>query len=366
MPGEQKKTEEPKEVEPQLSAADKEVLDYAAAEEAEADRIFNEMNGIKPDETKEPVKEEPKVAVKEEPKVEVKEPVVEVPKEAVKPDETKGLNPGTDDDLAAGLTVENAKKRISAAQNKMHESNKMAKTSTEEATRLVKENADLKALIEQAATTPEEKPPEKKVEKPTETDDEIEANIEAIKTEYPEIGAPMLELLRRQQTQNKYLTDKLDSIEVREQKREADAKTLADNTHLSAIHKAHPDYKEISVEPLFDEWIDGLPAIERVGAQAIRKDGDTSDVIDLLTTFKKANGYTAPDVVEEEPKPATVDSKLDKARKMATPSFKKTKEVNIADKKVKFTQSQIAGWTEKEWAENEAAVDAAMAEGLVV
>ena len=346
----------------QLNDADREVLSYAAAEEAEADRIFNEMNGITPAE--EP-KEVPKEVPKEEPKAEVVKEVPKAKEEVV--DDTKGLNPSADDDLLADLTVENAKKRISAAQTKMHESNKAAKTTSEEAARLVKENADLKALIEQAATTPEPAAPvAKEVEAPQESDTEIEANIEAIKAEYPEIGGPMIELLRRQQTQNKILTDKLNGIEVREEKRVADAEAVANNAHLSAIHDAHPDYKEISVEPLFDEWIDGLPAMERIGAQAIRKDGDTKDVISLLTTFKKANGYIAPDPVEDEPTPGKVDSKLDKARKMTTPSFKKAKEVNIADKKIKFTQAQIAAWTEQEWAENEAAVDAAMAEGLVV
>jgi NADH:ubiquinone oxidoreductase subunit E len=354
MPGE-KDNKTAEEAQLNLSVADKEVLDYSAKEEAEADRIFNEANGITPEgEEKKPGAEEEEVKKVE--KQEAKKPEGEV-------DDTKGLNPKPgDEDLLADLTVENAKKRISAAQSKMHESNKNANTSSEEATRLAKENADLKALIEQAATKTEETAPEQKAVAPQETDDEVEKSIEAIKAEYPEIGGPMIELLRRQQNQNKVLTEKLDGIEVREQKREADAKTLADNTHLTAISDAHPDFREISNEPLLDEWINSLPTMEKVGAQAIRKDGATDAVIELLTSFKKANGYLPPDEVTKKP----VNSKVEKAKKMSTPSFKKAKEVDVSDRKIKFTQDQISKWTEQEWADNEAAVDAALAEGLVV
>ena len=351
MPGEKKKDETQPEV--NLNQADREVLSYAAAEEAEADRILVEAMGQGPEE---PAKEEP---VKPEAKVEEPKKVEVTPEE-------KGLNPKTDDDLLADLTVDNAKKRISAAQNKMHESNKMAKTATEEAARVVKENADLKVLIEQAAT---QEPattadtPAAETKAPVETDDEVEKSLETLRQEYPEIAEPMVKLLHKQQTQNKILTDKLNGIESREQKRDADAKELADNAHLNAISTAHPDFREISGEPLLDEWINSLPVMEKIGAQAIRKDGNTGDVIELLTTFKKANGYTLPDPETPEDK---VDSKLEKAKKMTNPSFKKAKKVNITDKKVKFTQAEIAGWTEKEWTENEAAVDAALAEGLVV
>jgi hypothetical protein len=358
MPGEIKKTEQET---VQLSAADQQVIDYAAKEEAEADRILEEAFGQgkppegedKPEEAKEAVKAE-----KEEPK--------KAEKEGEGTDENKGLNPKTDEELLAELTVENAKKRISAAQSKMHETNKELNTlknsSTEEATRLAKENAELRLLIEQASTTPEadrakaEQTPDATVQ----ADGEIEKSIEAIKAEYPEIGEPMIQLLNRQQAQNKILTDKLNGIEDREVKREAAAKETADNAHLTAVADAHPDYLEIANEPLLDEWIGKLPVMERIGARAIRKGGETNDVIELLTTFKKENGYTLPD---KEPEKTPADSKIEKAKKMSTPSFKKAKEVNMVNKKVKFTQEEISKWTEKEWAANEHLVDAALAEG---
>jgi hypothetical protein len=359
MPGEIKKDEQ-KQPEVNLSAADREVIDFAAKEEAEADRILAEALGQAPkkkDEPQEPVKEPEKIEVKEpENKPEPKEPL----------DDNKGLNPKVDEDLLADLTVDNAKKRISAAQAKMHESNKMAKTATEEATNLVKENADLRALVEQAATQEPAKAPEGTAPEPTatvESDEEVEKSLETLRQEYPEIAEPMVKLLHKQQTQNKILTDKLNGIESREQKRDADAKQVADNAHLTAISTAHPDFREISAEPLLDEWINALPVMEKIGAQAIRKDGDTNDVIELLTTFKKANGYVLPDPTPEADK---VDSKLEKAKKMATPSLRKAKEVNITDKKVKFTQDEISKWSEAEWAANEAAVDEALKEGLVV
>jgi hypothetical protein len=358
MPGEIKKTE-PEQI--QLSAADQQVIDFAAKEEAEADRILAEALGKgKPPEDED---EAAKAAAVEE--VLAKE-AEKGEKEEIVPDDNKGLNPKTDEDLLAELTVENAKKRISAAQNKMHETNKelnnLKNTSTEEATRLAKENAELRLMIEQASTTPEaDKAKAEQVPDATvETDGEIEKGIEAIKAEYPEIGEPMIQLLKRQQTQNKILTDKLNGIEDREIKREAVAKETADNAHLTAVADAHPDYLEIANEPLLDEWIGNLPVMERIGAQAIRKGGETNDVIELLTTFKKENGYTLPD---KTPEKEIVDSKLAKAKKMATPSFKKAKEVNMVNKKVQFTQEEISKWSEKEWAANEHLVDAALAQG---
>jgi hypothetical protein len=367
MPGEIKKTEQ----EPiQLSAADQQVIAFAAKEEAEADRILAEALGKTPEgEGKTPEEEAAEQAATVKAEADKEAEAKKGEKEAVVPDDNKGLNPKTDEDLLAELTVENAKKRISAAQSKMHETNKelnnLKNTSTEEATRLAKENADLRLLIEQASTTPEadKAKAEQLPDATVETDGEIEKGIEAIKAEYPEIGEPMIQLLKRQQTQNKILTDKLNGIEDREIKREAVAKETADNAHLTAVADAHPDYMEIANEPLLDEWIGSLPVMERIGAQAIRKGGETNDVIELLTTFKKENGYTLPDK-ENEKTPA--DSKIEKAKKMSTPSFKKAKEVNMVNKKVKFTQEEISKWTEKEWAANEHLVDAALADHAVV
>lgn len=371
MANEKKKTEE---VIPMVDTANKEVLEFSKNEEAEADRIFYEAQGLQAD-GKTPLEEEKKEELDAEKKPEPEEkekkeePEKGMPAKIDKPkeDKPKELEPKDDDDLTKGLTTENADKRISAAQNKMHTSNKTAKDAVEAQNQLQKVNDDLRKIIDENAT----KTPEKEVDiKPPEieqTEGEIEKDLEALRTEYPEIAEPMIKMMQRNNAENKSLNDRLDKQEAKDAKREADVETTKQTTHYDAIEEVHPDFMEISQDPLLDEWIEGLGPIERAGAKAIKtgKSGTTKDVIVLLTTFKKANGYKVPGEEVDKTTPDKTDSKLDKAKKHAVPQFNKSKEVNTQDKQIRFTQEQIKDWTEKEWQENEKAVDEAMAEGLV-
>jgi DNA mismatch repair ATPase MutS len=148
----------------------------------------------------------------------------------------------------------------------------------------------------------------------------------------------------------------MDTFDKKETQRVADTAKTAEEAHYDAIAEVHSDYEEISQEPLLDNWIKTLPALEQAGAAVIKKTGSPEDVIDLLTRFKEANGIKVP-----ANKKAT--SKLDKAKKEAIPSFRKAKEVNTQKNQTVFTREQIDKMTDKEWAENEPAIDAWMAAG---
>ncbi len=364
MANEPKKNEE---VIPMVDEANKSVIDFAKAEDAEGDRIFYEAQGLQADGVT-PLNEEPEKTPDDKEKKTEKEdktPEKGMPAKEEKPeDKPKEPESKDDDDLTIGLTTENADKRISAAQNKMHTSNKTAKDAVEAQAKLQKENEDLRKIIDEKATkeptkTEDGKPPEKE-----QTEDEIEKDLETLRSEYPEIAEPMIKMMQRNNTENKILKERLDKVDEVNNKRDADEKTVSDNAHYNAIAEVHSDFLEITQEPLLDEWINGLPAIEKAGATAIRKDGSTKDVISLLTTFKKANGYKVPSEAEDTPV-KKADSKLDKAKKAAVPQFNKAKEVNINDKQILFTQAQIKAMSEKEFAENESAIDAALIQGLV-
>jgi hypothetical protein len=350
-----KKTEE---VIPMVDTINKDIADFAKAEDDAANKIFYESQGLQEDGKtpigEEPPKEEPKKEglPKEEPKKE--EPPKEEPKKEDPPKE--------DEDLTKDLTVENATKRISAAQNKMHTSNKSAKDAVDELSRLQKENEGLKLLVDQKVT--EEPKAAKKEEQGAEvvpqTDTEMDADLENLRKEYPEIAEPMIKMMQKQNAQNVELQNRLSKQEERETKREEEAKVNKENSHYNAIEDVHPDFNEISQEPLLDEWISGLDPVERVGAESIRSNGKTKDVISLLTKFKKANGYKLPGDGKQDAKTTPADSKLAKAKKLQTPQFHKSKELNTDDNPVMFTQEQMHKWTEKEWAENEEAVNEAM------
>jgi regulator of replication initiation timing len=372
MAEEKTKTEE---VIPMIDTANKEILDFSKKEDAEADRIFYEANGLQADGVT-PLDEEPK-APPEKPEdgkpPEAKEKTEEKPEDGKPPE--KGIpskeakeeksEPKNDDDFTKDLTVENATKRISAAQNAMHTSNKTAKDAVEEQNKLQKENDDLRKIIDENTTKSPEKPEDgKPPEVKEKTEDEVETDLEKLRVEYPEIAEPMIKMMQKQKAENQILIDRIDKQDERETKREADVKVTKETKHYNDISEVHKDFYEITQEPLLDEWIESLPAIEKAGATAIRKGGSTEDVISLLTIFKKANGYTAP-TEEVKKTPTDKDSKLDKAKKAVTPQFNKSKDINTQDKQTLFTQEQIKNWSEKEWKENESAVDAAMKQGLV-
>jgi len=346
------------EVIPMVDSANQEVLDYSIKEDAEADRLFYEAQGLQAD-GKTPLDEDaPAIEAEEvEAKAETKETEGKPLAEVIKKEEPK------EDDLTVDLTVENADKRISSAQKKMHESNKTAKDAIDETNKLRKENEDLRRLVDDAATeapgTETAKAPDPIVVE--QTVEEVDEDLEKLRGEYPEIAEPMIKMMQKQNAENKALKDRLDKQDERNKQSDKDAKETKENAHYNAIAEVHPDFNEISQEPLLDDWINGLDPIERVGAEAIRNGGKTKDVIALLTKFKKANGYKVPG---ETPKD-TPNTKIAKAKTHVTPQFNKAKEVNTQDRQIKFTQEQISKWTDKEWAENEAAVDEAMSQGLV-
>ncbi len=347
MPGEKKAEEETKTA--VLDEANQEVADYVNSEEAEADRLFAEMN-------KDPNTEEPK---KKETEAK-KEAAPEAKKEEPKKEEAE--------DLTKDLTVENAEKRITATQKAMHTSNERASTAEKENARLKEENEALaKKLEEKPVGLPaQEGDTNKAEEKPAASEDELQKSLDELKAEYPEIAAPMLKMMAKQEAENKTLKDRLDAQDKKEIDREQKAAEDDKNSHVNAIAEVHSDYNEVSAEPLFNDWIQGLPTMERIGAEAVRKDGSAKDVIELLTSFKKANGYKLPgETTEKTTQKSKSDSKLDKAKGLATPTFNKTKDVNIQDKKIKFTQEQIHNMSPAEFEKMEPEIDKALQEGLV-
>ncbi len=345
-------------------AAGKEVLSYVQRLEQEADADFNTAHGIEADDKE---KDDDKADVKEaEKEAEVEEPEKTDDKEAKEPESKDKVADG-DDDLTKGLNTENATKRISAAQNKMHDSNARAKTAEEQTSKLQEENAALLKKLDAKITAPAdntEEPGKEAEAKETPKEDELQQSLDELSQEYPEIAKPMLKMMARQEVENKRLTEKVDNLEAKEVKREADVKEEKLNGHLKAISDVHKDFKEISEEPLLDEWIENLPVMERAGAQAIRKGGSTSDVIELLTTFKKANGYELPADTSEETPEKKGNSKLERAKKASNPSFNKSKDVNLKDGMVgKFTAKGIGAMSQAEYNAQEPAIDEWMAAG---
>jgi hypothetical protein len=375
MAGAKAASEEKAEQELPPHAAGREVLSYVQRLEKEADEDFAAVHGIDPekekiDDDKKGVEGSEKKAEGEEPeKVVDKEPEDKQPEGKDKVAEGDGKVAEGDDDLTKGLSTENAQKRISSAQSKMHDSNARATTAEGERDRLKEQNEALQKKLDtvpeaQAAAEPG-KEPEKKVASKADEEDDLKASMEELNQEYPEIAKPMLKMMARQEIENKKLSDQVATLVEKEETRTAEAVTVKENTHVKAISDAHKDYKEISEEPLLDDWIESLPAIERAGARAIKKAGSSTEVIELLTSFKKANGYELPADSKEDIPAKKSNSKIEKAKAKANPSFNKSKDVNIQDGQVEFTRQEIDAMSPAEFAEKEPAIDLAMSKGLV-
>lgn len=67
---------------------------------------------------------------------------------------------------------------------------------------------------------------------------------------------------------------------------------VLEEKHFAALHAAHSDYDEV-VEKI-PAWIKTQPIHVRPVLQQVYDSGDTQDVIDLITDFKKATGTPAP------------------------------------------------------------------------
>lgn len=348
--------------------AGREVLSYVQQQEKEADDAYAAAQGIDPEEEADDKKDEQEAeknaeAEKTDDK-EVEDKGLETKDKVAKDDKgDKG-----DEDLTKGLSTENAQKRIAAAQKQMHSSNQRAASAEGERDRLKEDNEALQEQIKAGGSTLEKEADQseaKKGEAVKVDDDELQKILTDLDQEYPEIAKPMLKMMAKQEAENNILKGQVAELQEGEKTRVAEAKTVKANTHVAAIAAAHSDYEEISNEPLLDQWIEELDPIQRAGARAIRKGGSTEDVIALLTNFKQSNGYEVTADSKKDTSEKKSNSKLDRAKQAANPSFNKSKDVNIQDGQTLFTRQQIDAMSPEEFAKNEPAIDAAMAKRLV-
>lgn len=98
--------------------------------------------------------------------------------------------------------------------------------------------------------------------------------------------------------------------------------------HFAAVAAAHPDFAEVVTK--LPAWIESQPSIVRAALQAAYEHGTAVQVVELLATYKKANGSTgaAPELpassaAQVTPKPAPV-SKAALAATLAPPKAQRS------------------------------------------
>ena len=79
----------------------------------------------------------------------------------------------------------------------------------------------------------------------------------------------------------------------------------SEESHFNSIKTAHPDFEKYRDDGSLKGWIDSQPNYLRTAMEKIYKEGDTQDVIDLYSRFKKENNIG--EQVTKKPGAATMD-----------------------------------------------------------
>lgn len=99
---------------------------------------------------------------------------------------------------------------------------------------------------------------------------------------------------------------------------------VSETSALSMIRSAHNDYDE-AMENAIVAWANNLPGFRKKTAQAVISDGETQDVIDLITAWKQETGKSKPRVVADGGK-STAAGDTQSGKKPAAPLSDKAKQ----------------------------------------
>ncbi len=168
-------------------------------------------------------------------------------------------------------------------------------------------------------------------------------SIEALSDQYEFLKPMMVELneLRQQVHQQTQQSSQV--------KQELDQQA-AQQAHINAILAVHPDAVSLANSSSFGGWLGN----QHQRLQQVMQNGTAQEVIDLL------NAYKSQTVQQTQQAQQT---KLDKAREMATPN---TRSQTSPNAKRTYSQAEINAMSMPEFLKHEADIDMAFAEGRVI
>jgi hypothetical protein len=159
-------------------------------------------------------------------------------------------------------------------------------------------NAELSQELEERKRNPA-------ADKATDSDDDdldpdsAKAKLEAFYEEFPSLREP-LQILTKQAVSE--ATGKVNDAIMPVVKRHNET---VNGEHLTAIREAHSDMDEILESGDLTSWFDTLSPRKAQFYRSIAAEGDTSEVIDMLTDFKEANGIKTTDPDTDDGKTVT-------------------------------------------------------------
>ena len=126
-----------------------------------------------------------------------------------------------------------------------------------------------------------------------------------------------------------------------------------DKKHFDAIASAHPDYATVSNSPDFRIWLERQTKMWR----EVAVEGETQDVISLLSKYKKDLGIDSNTVSKEE--------LVEKAKQNVEPTLSKARKQNIGSSKKIWSRSEIDKLSDKQYKKFEKDIDKAYTEGRI-
>ena len=177
--------------------------------------------------------------------------------------------------------------------------------------------------------------------------EEVNVDLSKIVEDYPELVKPLQSYVdARIATVEQKVSQATDEV-LKAQKEEADKK------HFDAIGAEHPDWKAVSESEDFSLWLGRQSRMWQTAAS----EGDSKDVIELLSRYKKSLGIDSKTVSKEE--------LVEKAKQNVEPSLSKARKQNVSGSKKIWTAKEIGRLSDKEYAKHEKDIDLAYTEGRV-
>ena len=180
-----------------------------------------------------------------------------------------------------------------------------------------------------------------------EAKEEVGVDLSEIIKDYPEIVKPLQKYVDARFAQMDQKVSETTQEVLAARKEEEDKK------HFDAIASAHPDYATVSNSPDFRIWLERQTKMWR----EVAVEGETQDVISLLSKYKKDLGIDSNTVSKEE--------LVEKAKQNVEPTLSKARKQNIGSSKKIWSRSEIDKLSDKQYKKFEKDIDKAYTEGRI-
>lgn len=144
---------------------------------------------------------------------------------------------------------------------------------------------------------------EKKLEKPSVDGDTSKAEGDVVLSEFMEEFPDLVEPIKRLASNiaEKIVSERLGTVTPQIEEIKKGQQQSAEDAFLAPITEAHPDWRSIYDSGKLQAWIDKQTPLQQKVLNTIVTDGSQAEVIEMFTSYKKANGLIKPNSNKPNP-----------------------------------------------------------------